>query len=208
MIEIVENAVQLALLVVCIAISGRNAARSRERADVILVMFFGTFALGDLYWLLYRVFYGETPQLFYVADLSWYAAYLFLYLLLQELSDPGERRVRHPVVLVFPAFAAVMCAFYMKWGDYLGNVMSAVLMTMLMVHAARGLLWLRSRPQAVGRRALYIVVLIFCAIEYGDWTTSCFWSGDTWRNPYFWFDCLLTLSFAFFLPAYRKAVPA
>ena len=114
MIEIVENAVQLALLLVCVAISGRNAVRSRQRTDVILVMFFGTFALGDLYWLLYRVFYGETPQLFYVADLSWYAAYLFLYLLLQELSDPGERRMRHPALLVFPVFAAVMCAFYMK----------------------------------------------------------------------------------------------
>ena len=208
MIESIENAIQLALLLVCTAVSGIHAARSRSRADATLTLFYGSYALGDLYWLLYLLFYGHTPRLFYVSGLSWYAAHLYLYLLLQLVADPRERRTRCPAVFLFPLFTAVMCAFYMRWGDYVGNVIAAVSMSLLLVHAARGLHWLRRHPEGSARRWLYVVTLIFCAIEYAAWTSSCFWEGDTWANPYLWFDCMLTLAVLLFLPAYRRAVAA
>jgi hypothetical protein len=53
---------------------------------------------------------------------------------------------------------------------------------------------------------LYVVTLVFCAAEYGMWTSSCFWMGDTILNIYFWFDFLLSIAFVLFLPALRKAV--
>ena len=208
MIESIENAVQLALLLVCTAVSGATAVRGRERSGAILTPFYGSYALGDLYWLLYLLFYGHTPKLFYVSDLSWYAAYLFLYLLLQLVSDPEERGTRCPALLVLPLFTVAMCVFYMRWGDYAGNVITAVLMSLLMMHAARGLYYLRRHPEGSARRWLYVATLIFCAIEYAAWTSSCFWAGDTWANPYLWFACLLTLSALLFLPAYRKGVAA
>lgn len=208
MIESIENAVQLALLLVCTAVSGAYAVRSRERSGAMLTLFYGSYALGDLYWLLYLMFYGHTPKLFYVSDLSWYAAYLFLYLLLQLVSDSEERRTRCPAVYLLPLFTVVMCVFYMQWGDYVGNVIAAVLMSLLLTHAARGLCWLRRHPEDNARRWLYIVTFVFCLVEYAAWTASCFWAGDTWANPYFWFDCLLTLITLLFLPAYRKGVSA
>ena len=51
-------------------------------------------------------------------------------------------------------------------------------------------------------------MLVFCAAEYGDWTTSCYWMGDTLANPYFWFDLLITISLAALLPATGKAARA
>lgn len=208
MIESIENAVQLALLLVCTAVSGTYAVRSRRRADAMLTLFYGSYALGDLYWLLYLLFYGHTPKLFYVSDLSWYAAYLFLFLLLQLVSDPEERSTRCRAALLFPLFTAAMCVFYMRWGDYVGNVIAAVMMSLLLTHAARGLYYLRSHPEESARRWLYVVTLVFCLVEYAAWTSSCFWSGDTWANPYLWFDCMLTLTVLLFLPAYRKGAGA
>lgn len=206
MIEIVENAAQLALLLVCVGVAAVRVIREREERATMLFLFYTAYALGDLSWLLYLLYTGHTPIVFYVSELSWYAAYLFLYLLLQLVSSPQERQLRHPALLAVPAFCVAMFAFYMSWGDLFGNVVSAVLMTLLMTHAIRGLIYLRARPGEAARRMLYVATLVFCAMEYGDWTTSCFWSGDTWANPYFISDCLLTISFVFFLPAYKRAV--
>lgn len=208
MIERTESAIHLILALALTGLAAALALRRRDRSSAMLSLFFGSYALGDLYWLLYLLFYDSTPRIFYVSDLSWYAAYLYLYLLLQCLSTPGERRARYPAVLLAPAFAVGMCAFYMHWGDYVGNVIAAVLMSLLMAHALRGLIYLRTHPEERSRRALYIVTLAFCLCEYGDWTASCFWMGDTWANPYFWSDLLMAASLACFLPAYRRAVGA
>ena len=208
MIESVENAAQLALVLGCAGVCAAKALRSRSREWLMLTLFYGSFALGDGYWLLYLMFYGQTPRLFYASDLCWYAAYLYLYLLLQRVSTSEERSARYYSLLPLPLFAGGMAAFYLRWGDWAGNLISAVLMSLLMWHAVRGLKWLRGRPEEGSRRGLYIAVLVFCAIEYAAWTASCFWMGDTWMNPYFWFDSLLTLSLACFLPAAGRAVAA
>ena len=86
MIESVENAFQLALIAVCTTLSAVYAVRKKPRNGSLLVMFYGSYLLGDLYWLLYLLFYGHTPKIFYVSDLSWDAAYVFLHLLLQHCN--------------------------------------------------------------------------------------------------------------------------
>ena len=106
-----------------------------------------------------------------------------------------------------PFFAAGMCIFFMLRGEYVANVIYAVLMGALLWFAIQGLLPLfdmkRKQPNNV---FLCIITLFFCMMEYAEWTASCFWGGDTLENPYFWFDALLTLSFPLYLPAVRKAV--
>ena len=92
MIESVENAFQLALIAVCLTLAVIYTVREKPRNGTLLVMFYGSYLLGDLYWLLYLLFYGDNPSIFYIPDLSWYAAYGFLYLLLQRLSSKEERQ--------------------------------------------------------------------------------------------------------------------
>lgn len=207
MIEIVENALQLLVAGGCGAVALSRALRTRDNIWEFLALVYGSYLLGDLYWLLYRVFYGQTPQLFYVSDLCWYASYIFLYQLLLQASEGDERRCRPWAAWLGPAFAAGMCLFYMRWGDYAGNAISGFLMGRLLFHIIRGLLFMKGMRGAA-RRPLYIAVLVFCAAEYGDWTTSCYWMGDTLANPYFWFDLLITISLAALLPATGKAARA
>ena len=123
-----------------------------------------------------------------------------------ENAEDWKFRLR-PKYLCIPVFTVGMCVFYMRWGDFVGNIIVATLMTGLIWHAVYGLQTVRGQEdKGKNRRMLYIVTLVFCAAEYGIWTSSCFWMGDTIMNIYFWFDFLLSITFMLFLPALRKAV--
>ena len=215
MIESIENALQLGLIVLCLTISAVYAFREKPPNGSLLVMFYGSYLLGDLYWLLYLLFYGHTPEIFYVSDLSWYAAYVFLHLMLQRFSTEEERKSRPPLAYMPVILTTGMGVFYIWWGisygsggEYTGNFISALMMSLLLIHSVRGLVFIRKNPEAANRKMLYIVTLVFCLIEYCAWTCSCFWFEDTLANPYLWFDFMLTVCMAFFLPAFRKAVKA
>lgn len=202
MIESTDNGVQLAVFCVCSFVALRRYTTTQHKEWLLVTLTCTCLALGDLYWQLYLMLLHTTPQYFYVSDLSWDTAFLFLHLLLMIVSTESERGYRHPSLWIPVAFAAAMCLFYMQWGDYLNNVYLAAITAQIMRHAMRGLLYLRANPQAdARRRMLYILALTFCLAEYGTWTSSCFWSGDILVNPYFWFDSMVTVAGAFLLPA-------
>ncbi len=77
MIETIDNTFQLAATGICAGISLFRGVRRKERAWALLGLFAGIFFLGDLYWLLFMVFFGDEPQFFTISDLSWYTSYLF-----------------------------------------------------------------------------------------------------------------------------------
>ena len=206
MIEIIENSVQLALLAVLTVVTAVLSVRDKRTEGGLLAMFYGSYALGDLYWLLYLVYYGHTPRVFYIPDLSWYASYVFLDLVMVRMAPSEERKDRRPAFWLTALFPAAMFLYYVQFGDVAGNVISAVLMGLLIFHAVRGLVFLRTHPEGKPRRTLYIAALGFCLMEYCAWTASCLFEGETLSNPYYWCDFLITLSAMLLFPAYRKAV--
>ena len=205
MIEIVENAIQLGTTGLCTVLALFHAARSGKRAWLLLALASGVYFLGDLYWLLFLVFYGMTPRDTYIPYLSWYAFYVFLLLLLLEVRGLRPAVPHSRALWLIPLFTAGMAAFYLQWGDWVGNITAAVLMSLLLWHTADCLLLWRGNA-AADKRHFALALLAFCAAEYAAWTSSCFWMGDTLGNPYFWFDTLLSFCFLLFPPALRKAV--
>lgn len=210
MIPSIDNAIQLVVTGGCAIIALNYALKVRMREWFLLALFYFTFFLGDLYWQLYIVFYdGASPE-FYISEFGWYTSYLFLLILLVYINTESNKKWRYrfdPLFMLIPAFTIGMCIFYMQWGDFLSNMITAVLMMGLIWHAFYGLKVLRGRPeQEKGRRMLFLVTLLFCGTEYALWTSSCFWMGETVLNIYYWFDMMLSVSFVLFLPALRKAV--
>lgn len=207
MIEIITNLIQMLVSGVCACVALRRAARTQSREWLLLMLFFATFAFADLYWLLYLWFFKMTPHYFFLSELSWYVSFLFLLLLLQYLKGDRRRMYRSRLSWIGPVFAVGMCVFYMRWGDYVSNIIAACLMGMLLWCAIGGLVYLHKRPkEETGARYLFLITLVFCLLEYALWTVSCFWMGDTMANPYFWFDLLITGCLLVFLPALGKAV--
>lgn len=64
MIESIENALQIAVLLACISISLYRAVTQRSRAWTMLSFFYGSQVLGDIYWLVCLIFYHDTPRIF------------------------------------------------------------------------------------------------------------------------------------------------
>lgn len=203
MIESIENALQIIVLLICSGIALYRAIANHSQTWVLAFLFFGSWLLGDIYWLVCLLFYGQTPQISIVSDLSWYGSYIFLYLLLYHSSAPDKDSRKHRLPWLGPVFAAGMAVFFITQGELLSNLIYASLMGLLLFAALNRQI---NRKQYQNQQLLSGMILLFCLLEYGLWTASCFWKTDTLSNPYYWFDFLLTLSFVFFLPAIKKAV--
>ena len=205
MIESIENGIQLLLTGFVVILSVIRALRSRRREWTLLALFAGSYFLGDLYWLLFLLFYGSTPRLSYVPDMSWYASFLFLFLLL-FYSGEKRKRIKNKLLWLIPVFTIGMCIFYMQWGAYVSNLIYAVLMTLILWRIIEGLLFIKQDEGDKSLRWLYLAALLFCVLEYGMWTVSCFFESGSLLTPYFWLDVLLSVAFLLFIPAVRKAV--
>ena len=203
MTERIENAVQIAVLLICVSVALFRAVRYRSRGWVHLVFFYGSLALGDIYWFVYLLFFGDTPRISVVSDISWFACYIFLYLLLTRTAPPLENPAKTVLPWAGPVFAAAAAVFFMLRGEIFLNLVYAGLMGLLMFASLSRLMRKRSYESQF---FLSLMILVFCIIEYGLWFSSCFFEGDTLANPYYWFDILFTASFVLFIPAVKKAV--
>lgn len=220
MIERLENTIQIAVLLFCLLTALYQAYKGKSNTWFLLALFFGCWLMGDLYWLLCLVFYDSTPRISLVSDLNWYASYLFLYLMLRRVAPPEMSPKKRLLPWLGFVFSLLMAVFYFSryidWGMRLGevyllwdkalsNLVYGMLMGLLLFSAIHRLMDSRRfRDQ----RFLCMGILFFCLMEYGLWTASCFWSGDSLANPYYWFDLMLTVSFLCLLPATKKAVTA
>ena len=157
--------------------------------------------IGDLYNALYVLFYETTSQYFYISELCWYTAYLFMIFLMIHFlkEEPFKRESR--LQLLIPVFTVTMgIVFYVRNGDLAGNIVSVLIMTLAIWLVVNGLVRGRNKP-------FYAVCLVLIILEYSMWISSSFyWPGDTIGNPYFWFDTLFSISLIGLVPGVGKAV--
>lgn len=207
MIETLDNVLQLVVSGVCFLYAVIRAVKTSKRAWIVYALFCAGFFLGDLYWSLYLILYGNTPVISYIPDLSWAAAYLFMILLVQNLL--GRTRINPDMwrMWIVPAFVAIMGIFFMTKGDYLANIVTSVLMGIILWNALKGVEITKNKSRAEAPEYyVFMLAIIYCVLEYLLWISSYFWMGDTLINPYFWFDTMITITIALFIPAIRRAV--
>jgi len=207
MLELWDYLAQFAVAAFGFCAALRRYFRGRRQPWFLLTCFYGTFALGTLYWTLHLLLRQETPQIFYVSDLAWIASFVFLLALTLTLPAAEERSFRTKLCWLVPVIGLPQFALYVTYGDVLSNVFMCGMTMLLAWCAVRGLVWAK-RSGGARLCRFHGAVLAFAALEYALWTSSCFWVSDTLTNPYFWFDFLLSLVLLLFLSAVRKAVDA
>ncbi len=82
--ELIDNSFQITILGFCTIAALFLALRYKSRSLLILALAYACFCMGTAYYILYLVIMGKVPQVFYVAEISWLAAWLF-YLSVQIL---------------------------------------------------------------------------------------------------------------------------
>ena len=203
MIESIENALQIVILLTCAVVAVQRAFKYRSRTWTLLFFFYGSWLLGDSYWLICLICYDKTPQISVVSDLSWYAGSIFLYLLLSRLAPYGKKPGRRILPWAGFVFSFSMAVFFMLRGEIISNLIYASCMGLLLFVSLRVL---TDGEVHRKQRFLAAVVLSTCLVIYCMWISSCFWVSDTLANPYYGFDFLLSTCFLFFIPATKKAV--
>ena len=203
MIESIDNILQIAVLLVCTLIAAKKALDLDSRDWTLLAFFFANFALDDLYLVICLLTVGESSILFVVSELSWYAAFIFLYLLILQAAPPETAKEKRLLPWLGPVFAAGMAVFFIQWGKIVSNLIYAVLIGLILFAVTRRLM---DRERYARQRPLCVTALVFCLLEYALWTASCFFEGESITNPYYLFDLMITLCFPFFIRGTRKAV--
>ena len=198
--ELIDNCFQVAVLF-CAAIAAIAAAlRHKDRRFLILALFFVCVSMGTLYWVLHIFIFGNVPQVFYVSEFSWLAAYLFL--LSFQMVRTYRVRPLFSLLSLFCALltAAVVLAFQMFGPSYFVSAACAGVFSAIVYLAV----W---RLQRRGGGGLTDCWLLLCVgLQLLLFVMSVFMQDFTRFNLYFAVDITLTLSFAALLPlALREA---
>ncbi|MBE6910371.1 MAG: hypothetical protein E7474_12510 [Ruminococcaceae bacterium] len=205
MIEAIDYAVQFEALVFCGVFSAFRAVKTRDRGWLMLTFFYACYAMADLYWLLCVLLLGETPKISFISEMSWDVGGFFLCVLFRRLVDGLPKEIARTAWLA-PLFSALAFLFFLRWSDLLNNTVSLLLMGWMGYLILGGFMKIADGTDA--RLPCLVCGALFFAAEYGMWFSSCFWMGDTLRNPYFWFDGMGTVNMVLLLPSYQKAVTA
>ena len=179
--ELIDNSFQITILGFCTIAALFLALRYKSRSLLILALAYACFCMGTTYYILYLVIMGKVPQVFYVAEISWLAAWLF-YLSVQIL--------RSAAVLV----AVVAFADHAFGPSYFFSALFALVAGVNMYLSVFGMQSVQPYRSTDGLMAGCIVlqVLLYLVSDFiQDYT--CF-------NLYFAVDITLTLSMVALLP--------
>ena len=197
--ELIDNCFQVAVLL-CAALAATGVSlRHKDRRFLILSLFYFCVSMGTLYWVLYIFIFGHVPQVFYVSEFSWLAAYLFL--LSFQMVRIDQVRVSFSLLsLSFALLTAVVILVFRVFGpSYVVSTAFAVTMSAIVYLAV----WrLRRRDGGLTDYWLLLcvglqILLVVVSVYMRDYTRF---------NLYFAVDITLTLSFAALLPLMIREV--
>ena len=198
--ELIDNCFQVAVLFFAALAAIAAALRRKDRRFLILALFFVCISMGTLYWVLHLFIFGNVPQVFYVSEFSWLAAYLFL-LSFQMVRTDGVRPVFSlPSLLCALLTAAIILAFRMFGPSYFVSAAFAVVFSAIVYLAV-------CRLRRRGGGGLVDCWLLLCVgLQLLLFVVSDFMQDFTHFNLYFAVDITLTLSFAALLPLALREV--
>ena len=198
--ELIDNCFQVGVLL-CAALAAIAAAlRQKDRLFLILAMFYICVSMGTLYWVLHIFIFGYVPQVFYVSEFSWLAAYLFLLSFQIVRADRVRPLLSLPALLCATVTAAVVMVFRIFGPAYFVSAAFAVVAPAIVYLAV----WRLRRKS--GKMLIDCWLLLCVGLQLLLVVVSVFMRDFTCFNLYFAVDIALTLSFAALLPLALREV--
>ena len=201
--EVIDNCFQILFLWCAALIATGLSIRYRERRFLILALAYACFSMGTLYWVLYLAILGMFPQVFYVAEISWLAAYLF-YLSLQVLRSEHLSIHFAPLPALLGCLVAVAAVINNIFGP------SPLMLALFAVTAgAIAYLSLFRLQHRLPFRQTDAVLFLCVVLQVALYAVSSFFSDYTHFNLYFAVDITLTCAFVALLPlTFREVKPS
>ena len=198
--EVIDNAFQVILMLVMMLAAFIFSIRKQNRLFLILSLAYACFMMGTLYYVLYLALTGHVPQVFYVAEISWLASYMF-FLSLQIVRTEQTGISFSVPALLYAIFLAACIMIFEIFGP--SRLMSLLLAVTVGVNAY--LSWNRIQHQ-MSNGWLDRVMLICLTLQVLLYIVSIFMSDYTHFNLYFVIDIALSCCFAALLPLTLREV--
>ena len=189
MTELTDNLLQLFCVFICGCCSCISAIRNRSYNRLLVLLFYLSFGMGLVYWVLYLILLGTSPLVFCVSELSWTASYIFLTLRLYA-DVPKEKHKNKAIFWILPLFSLGMGIFFCLRGSYFENILMGTAMGILGFYAVKGIYFSKIQKQT-GKLWIFAAALIFYAAEYLLWGSSYFIAENTFINPYYLVDIFI-----------------
>lgn len=201
--ELIDNFGQVLLLSSTSIVALFRSLRYMERKLLLLSLGYMCFSMGTLYFLLHLALRGNAPQVFYVSESLWIAAYFF-FLSIQLLRT--EKMFRHPILrhrICVSILCVVFTSFLVLWGYMMGpsQFVSGVLAIVLGITVYLSVLHLWET-----RQVFDICLLLCIVLQLSLYISSWFIQDYTQFSLYFAIDLVLTLSLMALLPCLMKEV--
>lgn len=198
--ELIDNCFQVAVLFFAALAAIAAALRRKDRRFLILALFFVCISMGTLYWVLHLFIFDNVPQVFYVSEFSWLAAYLFLLSFQLVRTEQGRPFFSLPALLCTLLTAAVVLAVRMFGPSYFVSAAFAGVMSAIVYLAV-------CRLRRRGGGGLIDCCLLLCVgLQLLLYVVSDFMQDFTRFNLYFAVDITLTFSFVALLPLALREV--
>ena len=198
--EIIDNFFQILVLAAAMICSAVTACKRKKWEFLYLAGGYGCFMMGTLYYVLHLVITGKVPQIFYVAEISWLAAYLFFLCLLLS-----RRSFFQTFSGVLPGVCAVLVAAISLANRIFGPSYFFSLCFGLTVGAIVRCCVEGLKSKEKGWILDGMLVLIVC-LQIALYVVSSFIKDYTKFNAYYAVDILLTITMAAMLPVLKKEV--
>lgn len=198
--ELFDNLFQVAALGCASIAATVSALRQKSRRCLILALAYACMSMGTLYFVLYLAITGTVPQVFYVAEISWLAAWFF-FLSFQIARTEGMKRrfswLAGVSAVTITAAALVDRAF---GPSYFVSALFALTAGMTLYLSV---LRIQSGGSYRETDALMVGCVILQVLLY---IVSSFMQEFSHFNLYFAVDILLTLSMTALLPLTLREV--
>ena len=198
--ELIDNCFQVAVLIAAAIAAIAAAFRHRDRRFLILALFFACVSMGTLYWVLHIFIFDNVPQVFYVAEFSWLAAYLFLLSFQLVRTEQGRPLFSLPALLCTLLTAAVVLAVRMFGPSYFVSAAFAGVVSAIVYLTV----WRLRRKSGGGLTDCWVLLCV--GLQLLLYVVSGFMQDFTHFNLYFAVDITLTFSFAALLPLALREV--
>ena len=198
--EIIDNLFQILVLSGAMIASAVTACKRKSRDFLLLAGGYGCFMMGTLYYVLHLIITGDVPQIFYVAEISWLAAYLFfLSLSISRRSIKGR----------VPSIISISCAVLIVCLIFVFQIFGPVMFFSLCFAVTEGTIVLRCMEvlrREMEHHFLDGIMLLAVWLQILLYIVSEFIKDYTRFNLYFAVDITLTLTMAYLFFALRKEV--
>ena len=198
--ELIDNCFQVAVLIAAAIAAIAAALRHRDRRFLILALFFACVSMGTLYWVLHIFIFDNVPQVFYVSEFSWLAAYLFLLSFQLVRTEQGRPLFSLPALLCTLLTAAVVLAVRMFGPSYFVSAAFAGVVSAIVYLTV----WRLRHKSGGGLTDCWVLLCV--GLQLLLYVVSDFMQDFTHFNLYFAVDITLTFSFAALLPLALREV--